>query len=414
MYSTKPTISVIVPIYNVASLLPQCIESILNQTFSDFELILVNDGSPDESHQICIDYQKTDQRIVIVNKKNGGLLSARKAGLKEAIGEYIAFVDGDDWVDKDFLQAMYHLMIINEVDLVITGHIREFEGKCETISPYNKAGVYVGESLDKIVEKMIYSGTFCRHGISTYVWNKLFRKSLLDNVLFEVPNEIVMGEDAAITYSYISLSKSLVVSSGCYYYYRQRPNSIVKTIQSLDSELQQLSKLFHFLYRSLSCRYNQTKLRHDLCFYLYSQILVRTGGFFEAGVFGKKLVPFTGIKSNDKTLVYSSGSFGQRLVKFNEHQQNFSMIKWIDLDYEESRKIGLAVDPMYSAKEADVDSIIIASIDESYLQWIIEEFRLFGVDVKKVKHINKDLNFIESYLTVLGFTKEFRIKIEKK
>ena len=90
------------------------------------------------------------------------------------------------------------------------------------------------------------------------------------------------------------------------------------------------------------------------------------------------------------------------------------MIKWIDLDYEESRKIGLAVDPMYSAKEADVDSIIIASIDESYLQWIIEEFRLFGVDVKKVKHINKDLNFIESYLTVLGFTKEFRIKIEKK
>jgi glycosyltransferase involved in cell wall biosynthesis len=408
MLKDKPRISVIVPIFNVASFLPKCIESILTQSFADFELILVNDGSPDNAHNICLSYQKKDKRIIIVNKANGGLLSARKAGLEASRAEFISFVDGDDWVDRDYLQVMHQLIITNKVDLVITGHIREFEGKFEKILPYFKSGIYQDDSLNTIVENMIYSGTFCKHGISTYVWNKLFRKSLLESFLYEVPNEIVMGEDAAITYSYLSISKSLVISDGCYYYYRQRPNSIVKIIQSFDNELLQLSKLFNFLYMKLLDSYDLIKLHEDLSYYLYSQILVRTGGFFNRDIIYANLLPFSGLRNGDRVVVYSSGSFGQRLVKFNKCHEIFKLQKWVDFDYEESRKIGLDVDAIYSVADIDFDSIIIASIDNNFQEWLLREFKLLGINIEKVRDINTDINFIENYLSVIGFTKDFK------
>lgn len=409
MVKKQPRISVIVPIYNVASFLPKCIESILEQSFADFELILVNDGSPDNSHDICLSYQEKDKRITIINKLNGGLLSARKAGLDAASAEFISFVDGDDWVDRDYLQVMHQLIIVNKVDLVITGHIREFEGKFEKILPYFKSGRYEGYTLDSIVESMIYSGKFCKHGISTYVWNKLFRKSLLETILHEVPNEIVMGEDAAITYAYLSISKSLLISAGCFYYYRQRPNSIVKTIQSYDSELLQLSKLFNFLYVKLINRYDFIKLYEDLSYYLYSQILVRTGGFFNEDIINANLLPFNGLRNGDRVVVYSSGSFGQRLVTFNKHRESFRLQKWIDFDYIESRKIGLMVDPIYSVTDMDFDSIIIASIDTMFQKWLLREFKLLGFNIDKVRDINTDIKFIENYLKVIGFSKDFKI-----
>ena len=128
-------ISVLVPIFRIEKYLPECIDSILQQSFLNFELILVNDGSPDNCPKICDDYAKVDSRIRVIHKENGGLLSARKAGLKAARGKYISFVDGDDWVDKYYLDILFKLAEANSSDLVVTGHFREFDGKIETIKP---------------------------------------------------------------------------------------------------------------------------------------------------------------------------------------------------------------------------------------------------------------------------------------
>ena len=194
-------ISVIVPIYRIEKYLSKCIDSILCQSFSDFELILVDDGSPDNCPEICDDYAKKDTRVKVIHKKNGGLLSARKEGLKQASGIYISYVDGDDWVDNYYLDILYKLAEANAADLVTTGHFREFNGKIETIKP-KFSGIYNEEEIkESIIPNAIYNGSFCEHGMSTYVWNKLFKKELLTQILFDVPNEIVMGEDAAITYS---------------------------------------------------------------------------------------------------------------------------------------------------------------------------------------------------------------------
>ena len=132
----KPKISVIVTVYNIGLFLPKCIDSILNQVFSDFELILVNDGSLDDSYDICLEYKRKDPRIILINKENGGLLSARKAGLNKARADYISFIDGDDWVDFDFLTSIYRIVELHNVDIVVCGFIRAFEGKNEKMLPF--------------------------------------------------------------------------------------------------------------------------------------------------------------------------------------------------------------------------------------------------------------------------------------
>jgi glycosyltransferase involved in cell wall biosynthesis len=260
---------VIVPIYNFASLLPKCIESILHQSFADFELILVNDGSHDNSHNICLSYQEKDKRITIINKTNGGLLSARKAGLETARAEFISFVDGDDWVDFDFLASMYRIVELHQVDLVISGHIRAFEGRNEKMTPLYEQGIYTFRDLVELLNNMLNKSTFFQHGVSTYVWNKLFRRELLAEILFHIPNEITMGEDAAITYSYMPLCSSIGITHSCNYFYRQRVNSMVKAIQSSELERSHLINLVSYLNSALSEKLDKVKLRRDLLYYLY-------------------------------------------------------------------------------------------------------------------------------------------------
>lgn len=404
MSKNEPKISVIVPVYNVASFLPTCIESILNQSFPDFELILVNDGSPDNSHDICLSYQEKDKRITIINKPNGGLLSARKAGLETAHSEFVSFVDGDDWVDFDFLASMYRIVELHQVDLVISGHIRAFEGRNEKMTPLYKQGVYTFHDLAELISNMLNKSTFFQHGVSTYVWNKLFRRELLAEILFQVPNEITMGEDAAITYSYMPLCSSIGITHSCNYFYRQRVNSMVKAIQSSELERSHLMNLVSFLNSSLSEKLDKEKLRRDLLYYLYSQALVRFGGLISDS---ESHIPFQGLKKGDRVLVYSSGTFGQRLLAFNNIHNVFQLVSWIDLDHVESNDLGLQVDSPFSKIAKEYDTIIIASIDGSQIEQILDVLSLYGFDCSKYAPLNLDKEFVISYLSFIGFNFNF-------
>ncbi len=404
MLKNKPRISVIVPIYNVASFLPKCIESILQQSFADFELILVNDGSPDNSHDICLSYQEKDKRITIINKPNGGLLSARKSGLETARAEFISFVDGDDWVDFDFLASMYRIVELHQVDLVISGHIRAFEGRNEKMTPLYKQGVYTFRDLAELLNNMLNKSTFFQHGVSTYVWNKLFRRELLAEILFHVPNEITMGEDAAITYSYMPLCSSIGITHSCNYFYRQRVNSMVKAIQSSELERSHLINLVSYLNSALSEKLDKVKLRRDLLYYLYSQALVRFGGLISDS---DSHIPFKGLKKGDRVLVYSSGTFGQRLLAFNNIHNVFQLASWIDLDHVESNDLGLQVDSPFSKITKEYDSIIIASIDGSQIEQILNVLSLYGFDCSKYVPLILDKEFVISYLSYIGFNFNF-------
>ena len=400
-------ISVIVPIFRIEKYLPECIDSLLDQSFLNFELILVDDGSPDNCPKICDDYSKKDARIKVLHKENGGLLSARKAGLKEAKGKYISYVDGDDWVDKFYLDTLFKLAEANDSDLVTTGHFREFDGKIETIKP-KTAGIYDESELkSSIIPNAIYNGDFCEHGMSTYVWNKLFKRELLNKVLFDVPNEIIMGEDAAITYSYLAISKSLVVSRIPLYYYRQRHDSIVKSIENPKIEYYRLGLLMSFLKLKMSHVIDEKTLNQQIKYYLYSQILIRSGGLILNDSGEIIFNPFLKVNKNSRVVVYSSGSYGQHILSTNVKAEFFEIVKWIDVDFHDLNIGGNSVQPISSINNADFDFLIIATINPSTYKSIKEELRLMNIDENKIVKINTNEKEISKLLSHLGFDQDF-------
>lgn len=403
-------VSVIVPIYRIEKYLPQCIDSLLSQSFLDFELILVDDGSPDNCPQICDEYAKTDTRVKVIHKKNGGLVSARKEGLKEAKGTYITFVDGDDWVDKFYLDIMFKLADANDADLVVTGHFREFDGKIETIKPKN-VGIYNEVDIKtEILPNAIYNGEFCEHGVSTYVWNKLFKKELLDQILFNVPDDVVMGEDAAITFSYLTKCKKIVISSTPLYYYRQRHDSIVKSVENPKTEYYRLGLLMNYLQSKLKLSIDEKNLKEQITYYLYSQILVRSGGLIYNEDGNQLFNPFLDVERNSKVVVYSSGSFGQHILSTNLKNSFFNVVNWIDIDYHELEIGGNSVKPISSANNSDYDYLIVATINPSNYKSIKKELSLVGVDEKKIVSINTDFDQVTNLLVQLGFDSEFKFQ----
>ena len=211
-----PIISIIVPIYNVGEYLPRCIDSILNQTFKRFELILVNDGSKDNSGVVCDDYARKDTRIKVIHKSNGGVSSARNEGLYVAKGEYIGFVDPDDYIDKNMYEKLYRLCIDNNSDIAICRFNREINGKIQ-----NK------ESTEEIIElnnmeamNELFKGNLYRFSLC----NKLFSKKCFNDVLF--PEERI-HEDLSTTYKLFDNSKKTVYINYCGYIYVRRENSIL-------------------------------------------------------------------------------------------------------------------------------------------------------------------------------------------
>ena len=175
-------ISVIVPIYKIEKYIGECIESILNQSFKDFELILVDDGSPDKSGIICDDYQKKDSRITVIHKKNGGVTSARKAGFDVSKGDWICFVDGDDTLPNNALEIMYSYS--EKVDIV-SGNMKTSIFQSYRNIQYQEKLITSNQAIQDLLNRKMYSG----------LWSKLIRKKLFSAFVWDIPRKLTMGED---------------------------------------------------------------------------------------------------------------------------------------------------------------------------------------------------------------------------
>ena len=186
----QPLISVIVPIYNVEDYLDRCVDSIINQTYKNLEIILVDDGSPDNCPKMCDDYAKIDNRIKVVHKENGGLSDARNAGMKVATGEYVSFIDSDDYVSLDFYETLLQTMIDNDSDIVECGVVKFYEnGKFDEYSDDQMIKNF--NTVDGL-EGLINENSFHQ-----YVWNKLYKSSIALDIPYEVSK---LNEDEFWTY----------------------------------------------------------------------------------------------------------------------------------------------------------------------------------------------------------------------
>ena len=209
-------VSIIVPVYNVEKYLSECLDSLISQTLSDIEIICVNDGSKDSSLEILEKYAQKDKRIVVINQENSGVSTARNTGMKCANGEYIGFIDSDDWIDSDFYEKLYNSAKSNDADITVASIIRYRKIEQKYRVKYIKEKAFT-DLQDKI--------SACSVPKICYVVNKLYRKELIQDDLF-TPN--VYFEDVIWLPNIIKKANKVVTVDGTNYYYRVNNNSIVK------------------------------------------------------------------------------------------------------------------------------------------------------------------------------------------
>lgn len=210
-------ISIIVPIYNVEKYLARCVDSIVNQTYKNLEIILVDDGSPDSCPQMCDDYAEKDSRIKVLHKKNGGLSDARNAGMAVATGEYISFIDSDDYVSDDFFECLLNVMNKENSDIAECSVVKFYEDN--RFDEFNDDLSVKTYDTQDAMSALIAEDPFHQH-----VWNKLYKTELVKDIPYAVGK---LNEDEFWTYQVFGGANKVTKLNKTMYYYFQRNSSIM-------------------------------------------------------------------------------------------------------------------------------------------------------------------------------------------
>lgn len=250
-------ISIVVPVYNVEKYLSRCIESILKQSYENLELLLVDDGSTDDSGKICDYYKSLDSRISVFHKKNGGVSSARNLGIKEAKGVFLTFVDSDDWLDTDYLKNFRVESI--SADFYISGALYDINGKPFSQKTYIEENA---ESINSIVS------IFFEQGLKNngYPWGKLFLlKIIRDNKLF-FDEELTINEDHVFVFEYYLLIHSLYLTNNAGYHYLVNDNSGRKLSDKINTyqELIRANNIFKVLVQKIAKKWDISYEKLDI------------------------------------------------------------------------------------------------------------------------------------------------------
>ena len=380
-------ISIIVPAYNVEKFIAKCIESITIQTFTNFELILVDDGSTDTTGEICNSFAQTDDRIKVVHQDNKGLVNARKSGLRMALGKYVLYIDGDDYIESDYCELLIKETDNFDADIVIGGYIRNYRGRMITVNNILPAGRYENEAIEKIWEKMIFTGDFFLHGISTYSWGKLFKREILLPIQMSIPSNITIGEDAACVYPFISKSSKLVITTASNYHYVQHQSSMLKSFSNVKYEIEKISNLFSYMLHFFKYHKYFENYFLQLKPYFFSQLMIRSGGLLKNKK-GENLLIGNLVSLNEKIVIYNSGTFGQQIFR-RLKEEKFENVIWVDEDADLCNQDQL---PVYDPKilnTFEIDKIFIASLNPFYVNRIYNELIMLGYSQEKILKFNK-------------------------
>jgi glycosyltransferase EpsH len=249
-----PLVSIIIPIYNAAQYLNNCLDSVLNQTYNNLEIILVNDGSNDNSIDICYKYSKLDSRVSILSQVNNGVSSARNNGIRFSNGKYIMFVDSDDWINITTISKTVEIAEQKNIDLVFFNFSKEFENKSREFDHiFKNDTLFKGRKLNDLHRRIcgpIKSEVRRPQLIDSLVsnWGKLYRASVIkDNKLFFVDTKIIGSEDILFSLQVFGVVKNAYFLNDCLYHYRKdNPNSLTKSNKS--SELfNRFEKLYELM-----------------------------------------------------------------------------------------------------------------------------------------------------------------------
>lgn len=364
MEKNLPLVSVVIPAYNVGGYIEECIGSVQGQTYGNLEIIVVDDGSTDDTLAVCMEAAAGDARVTVLHRENGGVVAARNAGLGHAHGEYIAFVDGDDWIERDMIEELAGR--IGRADMASVGVFQEkAKGRMEECTDRFEPGVYAGErQMDGIYGRMLYDReTGYMHPLTPWIYNKLYVCSKAKEIHKRVGRDITYAEDSVFLFLYLLECRSIAFSRRCLYHYRYREGSAVHAPN--ERMLTDVNRV----YLSLKEAFRGHRMERELLFQLQTWVAARVCDAVNGGMGfdGRIRIPlFTadvrGLEGK-RLALYGAGAFGRdayrQLRKFG-----YDVVLWVDRAYGRCREEGLDVDAPEMLGQCGYDMVVIAIEDE--------------------------------------------------
>ena len=357
----KKLLSVIVPVYNAQEFLPDCIESILSQTYQNIQVVLVDDGSTDSSGKICDSYQKKDSRIRVIHKENEGPIQTRRAGGAASDGDYVTFVDSDDWIAPDMYETL--MKETERAEVVISGIFRFFHKGCVIEEmPLCEEGFYDRERIKKdLIPFMLFSRRRGRNELDPSLCTKIFRKEKLMAHLEEMTAlDIHYGEDVALFYPLMLETHSVSVIHHCYYYHQKRAKE-TDTPYIKDADF--FHKL-HSLYQYLQKKFSDGRYKDQL-FIQLDHFYMRAIGLKQMYYADYKqsepdIFPYWSIEKGAKIALYGAGNLGKQYFWQNQEYRFADIVVWADQNY---KRLGNQMEQIVSPERLcceEFDYVLIA------------------------------------------------------
>lgn len=251
----KNKVSIIIPIYNAEKYLEKCVDSVIDQKLKEIEIILVNDGSTDKSKDICDLYKNKDKRIKTINKENGGPSETRNIGLENCTGEYIGFLDADDWIEKDMLWDMYKVASQNNLDLVVSGQIIDFENEKYQLVKNIQEKIIIDDN--EKLENTIFE--LCNNDMFHVVWNKLYKRELVKDKKFVIDG--MPAEDVIFNVDVFLKIQSLGIINQAYYHYIKVDSAsyVTRYVPDMYKIFEMRNESFEKLFDTLGLNKNEHK-----------------------------------------------------------------------------------------------------------------------------------------------------------
>lgn len=375
-------LSVIVPVYNVEKFLPKCIESILNQTYKELEIFLIDDGSVDKCPEICDRYAQMDKRIRVIHKKNEGLVRARKAGLDVANGEYITFVDGDDWIEEKMYQNLIGLLEESGADFVDSGY---FCDKNEKSYPERclERGVY---ELDKQTRHKAFLALLKLDDffdITPCIWSKIYKASIIKDSYAKVPDRMQYGEDAInILYCIMHSKKMLQVKEVFYHYnYREESMSHIKSNSYIRRELELWNYCGNIILNN-----DEYMQQEDLDRCLFQKLYFSFKHLFFSDFDSIQYFTFPNIERlfDKKLVIYGAGNVGRDYITQISKYEKCQIVCWVDRNYEELKFPYRKVIEVEEFLEKPYDIVLIAVEKKEMAKEIRQTLLEKGVSDSKI------------------------------
>lgn len=371
-------ISVIIPVYNCECYIARCLKSVLGQTYEKLELILINDGSTDDTAEICRDFAASDRRIRYVEQQNRGVACTRKKGVEMASGQYIGFVDADDYIEKDFYEKLISYM--TNAELVTSGYIvsekKIFDGLPE--GAYRSA-----EEKEYLYKNMLLLEEQYCQGINSSLFTKLFIAEKLKNVVQKTALDVFIGEDVDILFRYILQCDAVYVSRVCLYHYERNDESAMHTIHK------NYLNNFNSLYLSLEKEFEESSYRNILMpewhKWVWQTLRRDTPRFMGWDLESEKqrvryISPYFNLLPSKRIVLYGAGIVGKDFYRLYHKVQDADIVLWVDRDWKRLQKEGWPVSSVEELFKRDYDYILLAVKEKKKADEIKKQLYDSGVD----------------------------------